>query len=187
MHSTSLALNARWLATSPTWWATLSRRWQSSRTCCASDGHCAEGWVAVLRMSRGLKNEKQICSLSEKTNRVSHASLLSHFFGAQDQLGEGGPRACAESLIADASVEATAVSSPAPTPMGCFPERGSRSFTSSSPNSPVLAFNCFVTEFNASPPPVQHLRSHSLCGHLVRWRAIQAHSYPIAGEDSLLP
>ena len=77
--------------------------------------------MAVLRMSRGLKNEKQICSLSEKRNRVSHASLLSHFFGAQDQLGEGGPRACAESWIADASVEATtpgAVWSPAPTPVG---------------------------------------------------------------------
>ena len=82
--------------------------------------------MAVLRMSRGLKKEKQICSLSDEGNRVSHASLLSHFFEAQDQPGEGGPRACAESWIAHASVLA-------PTPMGGFPERGSRSFTSSSP------------------------------------------------------
>ena len=121
-------------------------------------------------MSRGLKNEKQIFSLSEERNRVSHVSLLSHFFfGAQDQ-------ACAESWTADASVESTtpgAVWSPAPTPMG--------SALAVSPvlvpNSSVLAFNCSVTELKAPLSLVQHLRSLGLCGH-----PIQAHSYPLPGS-----
>ena len=90
-QSTSRALSARWLATSPTC-ATLSRRWQSSRTCCGDVGlgQCAEGWVSVLRTSRGLKNEKiNLVPQRRRDSCLSRFGAASLFFLRPDQLGEG--------------------------------------------------------------------------------------------------